>query len=257
MKISPISLAFFLLSAKQSIAGSGKKKSKTDSPTMAPTSGGCWSRKLQNEPNIQVVEPDFDFESFVYEHRADPDGSFGFYKSLLSPEDCDKVMEYAEAFGTKEVHEAHLDTEFTTTALEEKELAQVLGKEKFEEIIQEFHAYSGKEGPLTKIYVRDMEWHDEGANVIAYHTDELDFFGDRDGYTMVIKLGGDFEGGQITYVNQEGYSEPFVPVGGASIHKSDVLHGVSGLKGRRITLILESYSMDHHDAAKKTRMLCV
>lgn len=236
------------LFATQSDASKGKKtksdddiSSPTIEPTVAPTTASPTfkSRLLKNEPHMEMDEG-FDFVEFIEQKGADPDGSFGFIEKLFTEEECNKMIDFAKKSDKHETHHAMLDTEYTTVALDEGDLIHLLGEDKLRLLLKEFYDYAGEKVPLASVYIQDMTWTDEGANVLDFHTDEFEL--GRHGQTMVVLLGGDFEGGQIVYVTRDGQVMPQVPVGGAVIHKTDVLHGVTGLNGHRVTLLLESYA---------------
>ena len=264
MKISVGTIAlFFSLFVQECVASSSKgKKSKTEAPAPAPGPPAC----PENEKCATVCGVDekcpvcseggscrrlldsfgegFDFEGLLEERGADPHGAFDVTQSLLSQEECNKLIDFskAKASNMKEVRvfgEGQSQLAFNRVPLDESDLLQLISEDSIQQISKAMNHL-----PLTKFYLQEVLYDESQSGGISLHMDRVSMEGH--GASMIVLLGEEDAGADFIYVTPQGLVAQELSIGDALVHYSDVLHGVDNMKGHIFSLHVESVEGRDH-----------
>ena len=94
-----------------------------------------------------------------------------------------------------------------------------------------FHT-GNKNQPVTRVFFQRFE-HD-GDTVSPYHTD-------GDAISLVLLLNDDYEGGEMTFLTQDGATVIDSIAGSATVHGAGVVHGNAAVKGIKYQLTFLTY----------------
>jgi hypothetical protein len=143
------------------------------------------------------------------------------------------LCQHADKHADKEAAEVKFDhCSDVRMTLTDKKLKALIGVEAFTKITQFF----GGEHNVIKLRRVEAKCgvgrYGSFSPVVPFHTD----FSHR---TMQIPMNDSFEGGDLVFATKDGFVVPLRPAGSASIHTSQLVHGVTALEnGTRYSLFL-------------------
>ena len=241
MKISAFVFSLLVQDCMASIK-SGKKSSKTDSPTLAPVTSHPSSQPVTFPPTAVIrvhheYKKGFDFEGLLEERGADPFETFDVFKNVLSQEECERLMDFSKAKALKEMivfGEGESQLVFNRVPLDESDLLQLISEDSIQQISKAMNHL-----PLTKFFLQDViNDEEQQPRGISLHMDRDNMNGHH-GSQMIILLGAENASADMIYVTPKGLVTKALTIGDAVVHNSDVLHGVDNMKGHIFSLHTE------------------
>ena len=211
---------------------------KRDLNTRAATCGDGRRRKFRFLKDVEKFNatPDDKImaEQFLEMPESDPSAYFTQAKEVIPVDDLiDAVSFVEEKFQAKGNKVTDKDREMTYVKAKASKIVELLGMENVMKLLDMLYFHTGnKNQPVTRVFFQRFE-HD-GDTVSPYHTD-------GDAISLVLLLNDDYEGGEMTFLTQDGATVIDSIAGSATVHGAGVVHGNAAVKGIKYQLTFLTY----------------
>jgi hypothetical protein len=218
--------------------GSGKKGEKSGKKSSEEPEPWC-IRYVRDLRNLRDYTSPFDIMGKLNELGGDPDGAPFEKEGLMSLKQCEELKSFTDKSREEDLRAGKIldgDAELNDYRkdISPSYLVEMFGLETITGILEFFYESVGSKVPVTRSFLR-RTFMEEGPQdmQIDYHTDE-------DKSVMIISLSsdGDYEGGELIYLNREGPHHVARTPGKAIVHNTKDVHGVVAHSGTRYTLYL-------------------